>query len=425
MKTRDYLLGIAAGCTAGYTAARALQALRIFRAPPEMRRPDAAEYGRVRRALMMGGIARSLAGSAALAYGPAGAALERSVKSMPVWLRPMAFVAEVSLIESIAELPVDFVEGYAIERSYGLSEQRIGSWFGDHVKQSAIGGGVASLLAGGLAAVLRKFPDAWPSVASIGVFPLLLVANVVIPLYVMPLFNTYEPVTGPLERRLRALAARFGVGDAEILRMNMSKQTKKANAFVIGIGNTHRIVLGDTLVEHFPEEEIEFVVAHEIGHYVSKDTWRMIALGQSVATAIMFGAFFIENALRSEHASEADARKLARIQLWATLLSQALRPAISAFARSREWAADRFALETTRAPKVGASAFRRLRDQNLAEDEQPAWYEFLFSTHPSLKARIEVLERAASLGEPGPTSPEGRRGWSDGDSTVRRAEDRL
>jgi STE24 endopeptidase len=227
----------------------------------------------------------------------------------------------------------------------------------------------------------------------------LLLANLVVPLYILPLFNKYEPITGSLEQRLRALAARYGVGDAEILRMNMSKQTKKANAFVIGIGNTHRIVVGDTLIEHFPEEEIEFVVAHELGHYVSKDTWRMIAFGQIATTAILFGAFVLDRPPSSalgaaQHDDTADTRKLVRIQLWANLLSQALRPAMSTFARSREWAADRFALDTTHAPAVGASAFRRLRDQNLAEDEQPAWYEFIFATHPSLKSRIDALENA-------------------------------
>ncbi len=87
-------------------------------------------------------------------------------------------------------------------------------------------------------------------------------------------------MTGSLEERLRRLAARFGVGDAAILRMDMSRQTRKANAFVTGIGRTHRIVLGDTLIEAFPEDETEFVVAHELGHYVNKDTWRLIGLGE-------------------------------------------------------------------------------------------------------------------------------------------------
>ncbi|HKU68871.1 MAG TPA: M48 family metallopeptidase [Candidatus Baltobacteraceae bacterium] len=398
MKTRHFLLGIAAGLTAGYAAARALQAAQLLKGgKPETRTRDAAEYGALRRTLALGGIARSIAGSAALAYGPVGERLERSVRGLPLWVRPAAFVAEVSVLEAIAELPVDFVEGFAVERRYGLSDQSAASWLSDHAKQSALGGAVAAVLSGILAALLRKFPKSWPYVSSAGVFPLLLVANVVIPLYVLPLFNTYEPLTGPLEERLRRLAARYGVGDAEILRMNMSKQTKKANAFVIGIGNTHRIVVGDTLIEHFPDEEIEFVVAHELGHYVSRDTWRMIALGQVTAMIVLFGAFYAD---RSE---SGDALKLARLQLWATLLSQLMRPGMSAFARSREWAADRFALEGTRAPHAGASAFRRLRDQNLAEDEQPKWFEFMFSTHPSLKARIQALE-AASQAETATTS---------------------
>jgi STE24 endopeptidase len=396
MKARHFLLGVATGVGAGYAAARAIEALRLLQKSDEKPQArEAAEYGALRRKLAVTGIARSLAASAALAYGPAGERLERSVQRLPVWLRPSAFVAQISLLETLADLPAEFVEGYAVERRYGLSDQSTASWLADHAKQSAVGGVVASGLAGLFAAILRKFPKAWPYVAAGGVFPLLLTANVVIPLYVLPLFNTYEPLTGPLEERLRRLAARYGVGDAEILRVNMSKQTKKANAFVIGIGNTHRIVVGDTLIEHFPEEEIEFVVAHELGHYVSRDTWRMIAMGQIAATAILFGAYTAENSrvVRQAHHDElVDTRQLTRIQLWATLLSQVLRPAISAFARSREWAADRFALQTTQAPATGASAFRRLRDQNLAEDEQPAWFEFLFSTHPSLKARIAALE---------------------------------
>ena len=389
MNVRHILLGTAAGLTAGYAAFRAAEGLRMLTAGTGQRPQNAAEYGALRRSLALGGIVRSLAGSAALAYGPLGARLERSVAQLPVWLRPAVFAAEVSLLDTLAELPVDYVEGYGIEHRYGLSEQAPASWLSDHLKQSVIGGAVASLLAAALGGVLRKFPNSWPYVSSAGVFPLLLLANIIVPLYILPLFNKYEPVTGSLEERLRALAARYGVGDAEILRMNMSKQTKKANAFVIGIGNTHRIVVGDTLIEHFPEEEIEFVVAHELGHYVSKDTWRMIAFGQIAATAILFCAFVLD-----EKRATDDTRKLVRIQLWANLLSQVLRPAMSAFARSREWAADRFALETTRAPGIGASAFRRLRDQNLAEDEQPAWFEFIFATHPSLKSRIEALEQA-------------------------------
>jgi Zn-dependent protease with chaperone function len=87
---------------------------------------------------------------------------------------------------------------------------------------------------------------------------------------------------------------------------------------------------------------------------------------------------------------------LARIYFWMTVGSQLLRPALFAFSRSREWAADRFAVGATKTPRVGASAFRRLRETNLAEDEQPGWYEFLFGSHPSLKARIAALQSGPS-----------------------------
>lgn len=394
MKFRNLLLGAAAGYAAGYAAVRTLQAFRAMGAQAPQPQPrDPVAYGAMRRALTVSGIARSLASGAITAFGPVSRVAEGSVRRAPVWLQPTLFALQLAVVESFAEAPVDFVEGLDIERRYGLSEQSADSWAADYLKQQALGAAVTAVLAGLLGTALRKWPRTWPYIASAAALPLLLAANVAIPLWVLPLFNTYTPVEGELERRLRALAARFGAGNAEILCMNMSKQTKKANAFVIGIGGTHRIVVADTLVDHFPIDEVEFVVAHELGHYVSKDTWRFVAVGQAAAMATVFAAYAV---LRRSNVANPSA--LAKVQFVALVLSQALRPALSAFARSREWAADRFALATTNAPATGASAFRRLRDQNLAEDEQPAWFEFMFSTHPSLRARIAALEG----GMPGP-----------------------
>ncbi|MFN2448825.1 MAG: M48 family metalloprotease [Candidatus Baltobacteraceae bacterium] len=392
MNTRRILLGAAAGFSAGYALYRACEA---FGARPDRNlRRDARRYGEIRRGLALAGIVRSLSEAAVLAYGPLGVALERSVQRAPVWAQPMAFAAGGAFLETIAGAGADYVEDYALEKRFELSEQPVASWLADKLKGEAVGAGVAIALAGTFAAVVRRFPRTWPWIASAATLPLLVGANIVVPIYIMPLFNKYTPLEGPLEERLRALASRYGVGDADILRVNMSKQTKKANAFVTGIGRTHRIVLGDTLIEHFPQDEIEFIVAHELGHYVSGDTWRMIAAGQIASTAVLFGSF----ALLEDHSKERAQRAvtLAQIAWWSSLISQAFRPALSAFSRSREWAADHFALQTTGVAAVGAAAFRRLRDQNLAEDEQPAWFEFLFASHPSLKARITHLERSRS-----------------------------
>lgn len=378
---RKVLLGLAAGFIGGYAAVRAWQAYGV-REPIPRREKDAAAYGRTQRALAIASIARGMAGEAAMAFGPIADGIERAVQPLPGWLRPSAYTAVTALIDIPLALPADYIENYVLEHQYGLSEQSRASWLSDRAKAAMVGTGVASVLSGLLGGVLHRWPRAWQYIATAGAFPLLLLANVVAPIYILPLFNKYEPLTGPLEVRLRALAARFGVGDADILRVNMSKQTTKANAFVVGIGSTHRIVVGDTLADNFTPEEVEFVVAHELGHYVAKDTWRLIAAGQVMATMLVFATSLVRP------------KTPAQLLFWASVFSQAMRPAMCAFARSREWAADRFALETTRAPQTGVAAFRRLRDQNLAEDEQPDWYEFFFSTHPSLKDRIAALEAA-------------------------------
>jgi STE24 endopeptidase len=394
MKLGRLLAGMGAGFGAGYALVRAFEALREWREPSPPRAKDAQAYGSIRRALELADGARATIGFLAFAYGPQARALDRATRFAPPWLRPALFFAPLSLVAAIADLPSSFVAEYTLERRFGLSDQSRRLWLEEYAKSALIGSGVTAFLATLLGTAVRRAPRRWPWLASLGTLPLLVAANVIVPLYVLPLFNAFEPIQGSLEERLRRLAARFGVGDAAILRMDMSRQTRKANAFVTGIGRTHRIVLGDTLIEAFPENETEFVVAHELGHYVNKDTWRTIALGEALAISL----FLIANAAASERERE-DYRDspllVARIYAIMLLATQALRPLLFAFSRSREWAADRFALAATNDPLGGAAAFRRLRDQNLADEDPPAWYELFFSSHPSLRARIEALEGTA------------------------------
>lgn len=391
MKQRDILLGLAAGFSAGYCAYRTVQTARSLGREQSPAERDAKRYGAQRRALAVANIARSLALNAAVAYSGVPEFLDARLRTRVQVLRPLTFTVAATLLESILELPIAYVEDYRLERSYGMTDQTAAAWLTDRAKETAIGIAVSSLLAAGFAEVARRAPRTWPFYASGLALPLFIAANIVVPLYIMPLFNKFEPLTGELEPRLRALAARYGVGDAEILRVDMSRQTKKANAYVTGIGSTHRIVIGDTLLENFTPEEVEFVVAHELGHYVAKDSWRLIAAGEALTIAVAFAAARI---VGPSLPATGHPKALVRLSFWATLLSQLLRPALGAFSRSREWAADRFATSATQAPLTGAAAFRRLRDQNLAEDEQPAWFEFVFSTHPSLRARIAALEAA-------------------------------
>jgi|ERR1700729_1684827 len=392
MNVRKTLLGLGGGLAAGYAFVRTLEAVREWRSPTPSREKDALEYARIRRAFELADTARSTIGFAAFAYGPLSSMLDRATRCAPAWLRPALYFAPLSLLGAAADLPASFVQDYTLERRFGLSDQNRQSWLADYAKSALLGAGLSAFLATLLGFAVERSPRRWPWLAALGTFPLLVAGNLIVPLYVLPLFNAFEPVTGSLEERLRGLAGRFGVGNAEILRMDMSRQTRKANAFVTGIGRTHRIVLGDTLIGVFPENEIEFVVAHELGHYVNKDTWRMIALGEIMSTAL----FLIANAAASERErDELRGHPLLILRIYAAMLvaTQALRPLLFAFSRSREWAADRFALAATRDPAAGAAAFRRLREQNLADDDPPSWYELFFASHPSLRARIGALER--------------------------------
>jgi STE24 endopeptidase len=248
MSARRAFVGAGLGFAAGYIAVRTYQAVLELRQPTYAAEKDAIAYSRLRRGLEIVGTIRSTAGFAAFAYASLAARADRATSKLPSWARPAAFIGSFSLASSLLELPVSFVEEYSLERHFGLSDQSESSWLSDYAKGAAISTGLTALLATLFGFAVRRAPSTWPILAAIGVFPLFVIGNLIVPLYVMPLFNTFEPVTGSLEERIRALATRFGVGNAAILRMDMSKQTRKANAFVTGIGQTHRIVLGDTLI---------------------------------------------------------------------------------------------------------------------------------------------------------------------------------
>lgn len=396
MSLRKALIGFATGLGAGYVIARTIEAAAEWRDPSPARSRDASAYGRARRSLEVAGTLRNTVGAIAFAFGPLGERIDAATSRLPPWLRPAFFVTPLGLATSLFELPVSYVEEYSLERRFQLTDQTASSWLADYAKSAVLASGLMAFVASLAGIAVRHAPRAWMWLASIGVFPLFVAGNIIVPLYILPLFNAFAPVHGSLEERLRRLAARFGVGDAAILRMNMSKQTRKANAFVTGIGRTHRIVLGDTLIEAFPENETEFVVAHELGHYVNRDTWRLIGASEVVAIAL----FCIANAaIPPIQRRELRYRPLLLLRFYAVMLlaGQVLRPLMLAFSRSREWAADRFALDATHEPATGIAAFRRLREQNLADDDPPRWYELFFSSHPSLRARITALE--ASLDE--------------------------
>jgi Zn-dependent protease with chaperone function len=386
-------LGAAAGITLGYTAVRIRDMLADQASPAPPKARDAKKYGQARRALMVVGHARGAATGAIWAFGLADV-FERLLKWVPAPLRLPVFVGLLTAIEAVREWPIDYIEEYQLERIYGNSDRTAQAWANDRLKATVIGGGVGMLLAGIGGALMRRAPKRWPWIAIAGMPALLAFANVVAPTFIMPLFNKYIPLEGPLERRIRELAARYGVGGATILRFDMSRQSKKANAFVTGVFGTERIAIADTLLNEFADDETLFVVAHELGHYVKRDPWVSIALGTALtALPLLLGNTVVR---RTTGRDVGDVSTGMRLGFYLSAGQLAAIPIANAFSRMIERRADRFAVAATGDAASGVRAFRRLRDQNLAEDEGPRWSEVLFSSHPSLGSRIAALEEVST-----------------------------
>jgi len=246
-------------------------------------------------------------------------------------------------------------------------------------------------------ALTRRSPRRWPWIASLASVPLIVALQALAPLYLFPLFNKYRRLgEGELRDRIVELARRHGVLTDEIYVFDMSKQTKKANAFVAGIGSTCRIVLADTLLDGFETDEVLFVLAHEISHYRARDAWKLAALSGVLAAFSFFavGAACAAAAKRRPERfrtlDEPAAVPLAAFV--ANAVTAVALPAINAYTRSIEYAADAYAARNEpQLVSAGIRAFERLGRVNLAETDPPAWVEWVFHSHPSLRKRISRL----------------------------------
>jgi STE24 endopeptidase len=265
-------------------------------------------------------------------------------------------------------------------------------------------------LTGAAYAVIRRRPGDWWVVLSAATFPVLSGLSQLAPVVLMPIINRFELLDDPeLVARIRALADRAGVPIADVYRMDLSRQSEKANAFFTGLGRTRRIVLSDTLLARFEPGEIEGIVAHELGHQVHGDIWRLVALLGAVTTVSFYATAKIAPkvlALTSNRTGVREPGHVASLPLLALCLMGAgglAGPIQAAVSRAIERRTDRFAVELTGDGATYARALARLAEQNLADPDPPRVVVWLLASHPPIADRI----RAARANDPGraPSSP--------------------
>jgi len=310
------------------------------------------------------------------------------------WLLVPAFVFVFVGIYSLINLPLGYYSGFVLPHRFGQSNQTLKDWIIDQLKGLAIGAPLGLILLELLYLALRATGDLWWLWAAAGMLVFSVLLSNLAPILIMPLFNKYVPLGDEhkeLAERLLALAKRANTKVRGVFKFDMSKRTKSANAALTGIGNTRRIVLGDTLINEFSTDEIETVLAHELGHHVNRDIPLLITFGAlSTALSLYLASLALNWATAYfGFSGPADIAAFPALSLIFGAYGLVTMPISNAVSRWREKMADDYALQATGKNEAFASAFTRLANQNLGEIDPEKWVVFMFYSHPPLGERIE------------------------------------
>lgn len=295
--------------------------------------------------------------------------------------------AGLSVGMTVIGLPLSMVSEQRA-RNVGLSTQNWRSWSGDVAKATAIGAGMAGAGAALGLALIRRFPRSWwvpGSAAIVGFSALLAFAS---PVVIDPLFNKFEPLPeGRLRSEVLELARRAQVDVGQVFRVDASRRTTATNAYVWGLGRTKRVVIYDTLIRDYPDEEVRSVVAHELSHVVHRDVPRgLLWLAVVAPTATRLVKELAERLRRGRPLGLPAA--LPALGLAAGIVGAATGSVSNVLSRGVENRADTFALDLTGDSDAFIGLTRRLAVTNLAEPATPRAWQLLFGTHPTTMERI-------------------------------------
>ncbi len=366
---------------------------------PERQR-QAKEYGRVLRRLWLVSTALGGAYTAAwIAFGW-GIGLRDWLRGIwpgfsNPWLLVPAFALVFVAIMAIVDLPLGYYGGFVLPHRFGQSNQSLRDWIADQVKGMLIGGPLGLVLLELLYLALRLAGNSWWLWAAAGMLAFNVLLTNLAPVLIMPLFNKYVPLGDEhrdLADRLLRLAERAKTKVQGVYKFDLSRRTKSANAALTGIGNTRRIIIGDTLLNEFTPDEIEAVLAHELGHQVHRDILLYIGFG----TAITLVGFYLASLAMQwavgtfGYGGVSDIAALPALGFVLGAYGLLTAPIDNAISRWREKMADEYSLQSTGKGGAFASAFIRLANQNLGELDPETWVVFMFHTHPPLAKRIEM-----------------------------------
>jgi STE24 endopeptidase len=353
----------------------------------------AEDFRGLQRILGLTGLGVGLATLAILTWRPPRRLLER-LEARPL-LGGAAAGAAISVVLVAVELPIS---AWMRSRSLdvGLATQSWPDWGVDVVKSTTIGAVTAA--AGGLAAValMRRFRRNWWAPGALLVIAYGVITIWLYPVLIDPLFNRFEPLErGPLRQDVLELAERADVDVGEVYRVDASRRTSAANAYVNGLGHSKRVVLYDNLIDRFPHDEVRVVVAHELAHQKHNDLLRGLAWLAIVAPAGTFLTQALAESLlgrRRRPRGRPGPSALPAVALAVALAGFGLGIASNVLSRQVEARADAFALDLTRDPGDFVKFEHRIAIRNIADPDPPRLLHLLFSTHPTTLERLGIGE---------------------------------
>ncbi len=310
-------------------------------------------------------------------------------------IRLLLTILAIYLLGCLIRLPFNFYSSYSIEHNFGLSNQSFADWAKDQFNYLLIGTLVVPIVAICFA-LIRRFQRHWFIPVWLLISTSIVFTAFIEPLAFEPVFNKFHPLPNShLRDSINRMCRNAGIPQVEILVSNKSKQTTKINAYVNGFASTKRIVLYDNLVNEVPESQILAIVAHELGHYVLRHVLTGLAICVfSLVPALYFSQLFIDKYLvrlpkKWGIKSSSDPAFFAVICMALWILPLCIAPIPSYISRLLESEADAYSIRLTQSPIAAAEAFRTLSAKNISDPDPPAFIEFWFFSHPSIKHRID------------------------------------
>ena len=317
-----------------------------------------------------------------------------------IWRNTM-YVFLLSVLLFILQFPLDYYK-YMLSKSYGISTQLFSSWMRDNVIDFWLDFGMAVIMVSVLYWLIKKSPKRWWFYAWALTVPFSLFLMFIQPVVIDPIYNDFSPLQDKaLETKILSLAEQADIPSEHVYEVNMSEKTNALNAYVTGIGENSRIVLWDTTLNRLTDEEILFIMAHEMGHYVVKDIYLNIAVYLSMT---LIGLWLIAkimpwmirrygSLLKIKHMGNINSFPL--FLLISSFLVFFSSPLSNVVSRYQEVRADEYAMELVENPEAAVSTFQQLTKAGLSEVNPPALVKWFRYSHPPMLERINKVANQA------------------------------